>query len=134
MSILQIRQEDGTIRDVLCLRGKTGVGITKAEINESGELSIEYSNNTKTNLGNVVGQPGQPGESGVHIGASAPTDPSVRVWLDTTGDSMKFNPVQATEEMKTPVGVDTEGKLWVDVSVAINEALSNIGIAEEGAF
>lgn len=31
------------------------------------------------------GPKGDTGDSGVYIGATAPTDPSVRVWIDTSG-------------------------------------------------
>lgn len=35
--------------------GKDGIGITNAEINNSGELTLTYSNGTSANLGKVVG-------------------------------------------------------------------------------
>lgn len=35
--------------------GKDGIGITNAEINTSGELTLTYSNGTSANLGKVVG-------------------------------------------------------------------------------
>lgn len=35
--------------------GKDGIGITNAEINASGELTLTYSNGTSANLGKVVG-------------------------------------------------------------------------------
>ena len=33
------------------------------------------------------GDKGDTGESGVYIGSTAPTDPDVNVWIDTTGDN-----------------------------------------------
>lgn len=41
--------------------GKDGIGITNAEINNSGELILRYSNGTSANLGKVVGADGKDG-------------------------------------------------------------------------
>ena len=41
--------------------GKDGIGITNAEINTSGELTLTYSNGTSANLGKVVGTDGKDG-------------------------------------------------------------------------
>lgn len=41
--------------------GKDGIGITNAEINNSGELTLTYSNGTSVNLGKVVGADGKDG-------------------------------------------------------------------------
>lgn len=41
--------------------GKDGIGITNAEINTSGELTLTYSNGTSANLGKVVGADGKDG-------------------------------------------------------------------------
>ena len=41
--------------------GKDGIGITNAEINNSGELILRYSNGTSANLGKVVGTDGKDG-------------------------------------------------------------------------
>lgn len=41
--------------------GKDGIGITNAEINNSGELTLTYSNGTSANLGKVVGADGKDG-------------------------------------------------------------------------
>lgn len=43
------------------VNGKDGVGIASAEINESGELVLTYTNGTTANLGTVVGADGQDG-------------------------------------------------------------------------
>lgn len=43
------------------LDGKDGIGITNAEINNSGELTLTYSNGTSANLGKVVGADGKDG-------------------------------------------------------------------------
>lgn len=41
--------------------GKDGIGITNAEINNSGELILTYSDSTSANLGKVVGADGKDG-------------------------------------------------------------------------
>lgn len=41
--------------------GTDGIGITNAEINTSGELTLTYSNGTSANLGKVVGADGKDG-------------------------------------------------------------------------
>lgn len=43
------------------VNGNDGVGITKSEVNTSGELVITYSNGDSTNLGKVVGADGKDG-------------------------------------------------------------------------
>jgi hypothetical protein len=45
-------------------QGPEGVGISKAEINSSGELVITYTNRTITTLGKVVGADGKNGSNG----------------------------------------------------------------------
>ena len=47
------------------VNGKHGVGITKSEVNTSGELVITYSNGDSTNLGKIVGKDGQDGKTPV---------------------------------------------------------------------
>ena len=44
--------------------GQDGIGVTKTEINEKGELVIYYSDNTSSNLGVVVGADGKDGVNG----------------------------------------------------------------------
>ncbi len=46
--------------------GKDGVSVSKAEINEEGELIITLSNGNFTNVGKVVGADGKDGENGVN--------------------------------------------------------------------
>lgn len=49
--------KDGTngVNGIDGIDGKDGIGITNAEINTSGELTLTYSNGTSANLGKVVG-------------------------------------------------------------------------------
>lgn len=46
------------------VNGNDGVGITKTEVNTSGELVITYSNGDSTNLGKIVGKDGLDGTNG----------------------------------------------------------------------
>lgn len=46
------------------VNGNDGVGITKSEVNTSGELVITYSNGDSTNLGKIVGKDGLNGTNG----------------------------------------------------------------------
>lgn len=47
------------------VNGNDGVGITKSEVNTSGELVITYSNGDSTNLGKIVGKDGLDGKTPV---------------------------------------------------------------------
>ena len=55
--------KDGTngVNGIDGIDGKDGIGITNAEINTSGELTLTYSNGTSANLGKVVGADGKDG-------------------------------------------------------------------------
>lgn len=46
------------------VNGNDGVGITKSEVNTSGELVITYSNGDSANLGKIVGKDGLDGTNG----------------------------------------------------------------------
>lgn len=46
------------------IKGADGIGITKSEINSSGELVLTYSDGTTVNLGKVKGEDGQDGADG----------------------------------------------------------------------
>ena len=59
---------------------------------------------------------GPKGESGVYVGAEEPLDDTINVWINPEGASNK--------EIAT----------ITDVETAIQNALSAIGIAEEGVF
>lgn len=47
------------------VNGNDGVGVTKSEVNTSGELVITYSNGDSTNLGKIVGKDGLDGTNGI---------------------------------------------------------------------
>lgn len=58
-----INGKDGT-NGVNGVNGKDGLGIKTAEINDNGELLITYTDDTKENLGVIVGSNGQNGING----------------------------------------------------------------------
>ena len=49
------------------IKGADGIGISKSEVNASGELVLTYTDGTVKNLGNVVGANGADGQDGVGI-------------------------------------------------------------------
>lgn len=48
------------------VNGNDGVGVTKSEVNTSGEFIITYSNGDSTNLGKIVGKDGLDGTNGLN--------------------------------------------------------------------
>lgn len=56
------------------LRGPAGIGITAIEINSSGHLMVTLGNGSPTDLGKVVGDPGEPGTNGAGSGWDTLTD------------------------------------------------------------
>lgn len=54
---------------------------------EDGALITMVDKNGKTTAKVDDGAKGDTGDSGVHIGSTAPTDPDKNVWVDTTGSS-----------------------------------------------
>ena len=49
------------------IKGADGLGITKAEINTSGELVLTYANGDVKNLGKVSGENGKDGVNGAEM-------------------------------------------------------------------
>ena len=45
-------------------QGEQGISVTGAEINSNGELVLTFSNNQRTNVGNVIGAKGDKGDQG----------------------------------------------------------------------
>lgn len=79
-NISVIPSADGTV-------GADGVSVTETKLNGNGELIITLSNGTETNVGKIVGDKGDTGNSGVYVGSEEPTDPNVSVWIDTAGET-----------------------------------------------
>ena len=53
--IMRARDANGDIIEIYAYKGDDGRGITDASINANGELVLEFSDGTSTNLGIVVG-------------------------------------------------------------------------------
>ena len=70
---------NGTVLDLGNIKGANGIGISKSEVNASGELVLTYTDGTVKNLGNVVGANGADGQDGVGIKT---------VTLSSTGELM----------------------------------------------
>ncbi len=68
---------------------------------------------------------GKDGISGVYIGTKEPSDSEVNVWIDPEGCDTGINPVAKTDTMTLSVGVDENGRLYVDAYSKnhINQAL-----------
>ena len=61
MAILRIKDKNGVWQEIPAIvgrKGDTGVGISSTNINENGELIINYTNGVSVNAGKVVGEKG----------------------------------------------------------------------------
>lgn len=76
---LSVTLTNGTVLDLVNIKGANGIGISKSEVNASGELVLTYTDGTVKNLGNVVGANGADGQDGVGIKT---------VTLSSTGELM----------------------------------------------
>ena len=61
--------------------GANGISISDASINASGHLIVTLSDGTTIDAGVAKG------DSGVYIGTTPPTDPNIKVWIDTSGEA-----------------------------------------------
>lgn len=50
----------------------------------------------------------------IYIGSDEPPE-SAQLQIDLEEEPFILDPIQATENMKAPVGIDAEGKLWADI-------------------
>ncbi|MGN1201824.1 MAG: hypothetical protein ACI4RF_00900 [Eubacterium sp.] len=117
--------------------GADGVGITKSEINSSGELVLTYSDNTVSNLGVVVGADGKDGVNGTNgingtngkngadgIGISAATINSSGELVITYSDGTSAN-------LGTVVGADgKDGQDGADLSNEVEDIKAYIGYTD----
>lgn len=116
-----------------------GISVTTASINSSGHLIVTLNDGTNVDTGMAKGDTG---DSGVYIGDTAPTDPSVKVWIDTSGEagdvemtSNKTDDVASNAESATKytsckgvadyVSAKTKKPSWHNIeTVTTTEALS----------
>ena len=87
-----IAQADGAVKSV---NGKTGhVELAASDV---GAATLEDIENAKE----------------IYIGSGeAPENAVLQINVDEDGEVFIFDPVSATDDMKTPVGIDDDGKLW----------------------
>lgn len=115
MAILKIRNENGEVIEIPALRGPEG---------KQGP----------------VGPEGPQGVSGVYTGSGEMPE-GYDVQIDPNGDDyILCDPIEKTENMTTPVGIDEKGKLWtVTSNVEIPENVSyfydnSMGEPKKGAI
>lgn len=61
--------------------GENGISVKTASINASGHLIVTLSDGKSVDAGKAKGDTG---DSGVYIGTTPPTDPNIKVWIDTS--------------------------------------------------
>lgn len=110
--------------------GNDGGYYTPAVQNSGNTMVVSYVP-SKENMPPVPSQTvtlpqGKDGVSGVYIGTVEPTDSGVNVWIDPEGGDAGINPVVKTDSMTLDVGVDGNGRLFVDTYTKnhIDQALS----------
>ena len=98
MSVLKLKDENGNWIGVPSIKGEAGA---TPHIGENGNWWI----------GNIDTNIQAQGDSGVYTGSGdAPENYDIQIDLD--GEPLLYDPVAATKDMTSPVGVDNEGKLW----------------------
>lgn len=100
--------------------GQDGIGISKSEINDSGELVITYSNGSEQNLGNIVGADGADGQDGITPQLRINQDSNEWEVSTNNGVSWTSTGVQATGA-KGQDGADGEDGTGI-TAAAINES------------
>ena len=98
-TVLTITSASGTssadLKGEQGIQGEQGISITGAEINSDGELVLIFSNNQRTNVGNVIGAKGDKGDqglqgvSGVYVGTGDMPE-GYNIQIDPTGDADLF--------------------------------------------
>lgn len=75
---------DGTTKNFTITNGDdgaNGISVSDASINASGHLIVTLSDGTTIDAGVAKG------DNGVYIGTTPPTDPNIKVWIDTSGEA-----------------------------------------------
>lgn len=102
------------------VNGNDGVGVTKSEVNTSGELVITYSNGDSTNLGKIVGKDGLDGKDGIGITNAEINNSGELTLTYSNGTSANLGKV---------VGAD--GKDGADLSNEVEDIKAYIGYTDE---
>ena len=106
--------------------GTNGISVSTASINSSGHLIVTLSDGTSVDAGVAKGDAG---DSGVYIGTTPPTDPNIKVWIDTSGEA---GDVEMTSNKVTSISsesTDTQypsAKAVADIIGDIDTALDSI--------
>ena len=95
--------------------GANGISVSTASINSSGRLIVTLSNGTSVDAGVAKGDTG---DSGVYIGTTPPTDPSIKVWIDTSGEA---GDVEMTSNKVTSISSES-----TDIQYPSAKAVANI--------
>lgn len=111
--------------------GDTGARGPKGDKGDTGEPGSEGPRGATGPQGEQ-GEKGDTGESGVYIGSTEPTDPEIKVWIDSTGEA---SGVVSSVNGKTGVVVLTATDIGVPENVATKEDIANaIGNAIGGTY
>ena len=89
--------------------GANGISVSTASINSSGHLILTLSNGTSIDAGVA---------SEVYIGTTPPTDPSIKVWIDTSGEA---GDVEMTSNKVTSISSES-----TDIQYPSAKAVANI--------
>lgn len=95
--------------------GTNGISVSTASINSSGHLIVTLSDGTSVDAGVAKGDTG---DSGVYIGTTPPTDPNIKVWIDTSGEA---GDVEMTSNKVTSISSES-----TDIQYPSAKAVANI--------
>lgn len=84
--IIRARDKNNNIIEIYAYKGDDGRGITNALINASGELVLEFSDGTSSNLGVVVGDGSGPGTGKDGVGIKSIEQTTIST--DDDGDNV----------------------------------------------
>lgn len=94
--------------------GANGISVSNALINSSGHLIVTLSDGTVIDAGLAKGDTG---DSGVYIGSTPPTDPNVKVWIDTSGEA---GDVEMTSNKVTSISSSSTDKQYPSAKAVAN--------------
>lgn len=136
----EIRQEYDAGQGCVCLWGGLRLPLVSmtdelacfVAVVDGMEYRVEIGEEVKA-FADSVGSSGG-GSGGVYVGTQEPEDPDVTVWIDPSGGPVGPDPVAWQAGMDLAVGMDAEGRLYVDAysKAAVDEALA-AHIADVGA-
>jgi len=132
--LVEAVDEQGRVSAVCCADAAqpgsgTGGYYTPNMQSADGKMVISYTPSQDT-MPSVPSQTvalprGKDGMPGVYLGDQEPTAPEVMVWIDPDGGLSGILPVERVDSMTLDVGVDADGRLYVDAynKAAVDQAL-----------